>query len=132
VTHPERVVILTRMTGREALLQAFDRLFDAAARKLGAVCTPEEKAEAKEQFTSRFDSSLRLAQRVEVPEMPSGVVDAMEAAIAQLSPAELAGVIASVPLAQQTQEMLRAVAYQKAEQRLLEQLALQADTKYGH
>jgi len=52
--------------------------------------------------------------------------------IEQLSAAELAGVIASVPLAQQTQQMLRAVAYRQAEQRLLEQLAAQADTRYGH
>jgi hypothetical protein len=119
------------MTGREALLQAFDRLFDAAARKLQVVCTPEERAEAKEQFVRRFESALDLAHRVEVGELPSGVVEAMEAAIAQLSPAEIAGVIASVPLAQQTQEMLRAIAYRQAEQRLLEHFALQADTRYG-
>jgi hypothetical protein len=55
----------------------------------------------------------------------------MESAIAQLSPAELAGVIASVPLAQQTQEMLRGIAFQQAEQRLLEHFALQADDRYG-
>src|SRR5213076_647844 len=54
-----------------------------------------------------------------------------EAAIAQLSPAELAGVIASVPLAQQTQEMLRAIAFRQAEQRLLEHFALQADDRSG-
>jgi hypothetical protein len=120
------------MTGREALLAAFDRLFDAAARKLAVECTPEERAEAKEQFTRRFDSALELAERVQVQELPAAVIDAMESAIAQLSPAELAGVIASVPLAQQTQEMLRAVAYRQAEQRLLEHLAAQADTRYGH
>ena len=44
---------------------------------------------------------------------------------------EKAGVIASVPLAQQTQEMLRAIAFRQAEQRLLEHFALQADTRYG-
>ena len=49
----------------------------------------------------------------------------------QLSPAQLAGVIASVPLAQQTQEMLRAIAFRQAEQRLLEHFALQADDRYG-
>ena len=119
------------MTGRDALLQAFDRLFDAAARKLSVVCTPEERAEAKEQFAARFGSALEVAQRVEVEELPGGVVDSMEAAIQGLSPAELAGVIASVPLAQQTGEMLRAIAFRQAEQRLLEHLALQADTRYG-
>src|SRR5213593_987105 len=119
------------MTGREALLQAFDRLFDAASKKLSVVCTPEERAEAKEQFASRFDAALKLAEKVEVPEVPNGVLEAMETAIAQLSPAELAGVIASVPLAQQTQEMLRAIAFRQAEQRLLEHFALQADERYG-
>ena len=122
------------MTGREALLQAFDRLFDAAAKKLNVVCTPEERAEAKEQFASRFEHALGLAQKVEIGELPDGVLDAMEVAIAQLSPAELAGVIASVPLAQQTQqtqEMLRAIAFRQAEQRLLEHFALQADARYG-
>lgn len=120
------------MTGREALLSAFDRLFDAAARKLAVTCTPEERAEAKEQFTRRFESALDVAAKVEVPELPAVVVETMESAIAQLSPAELAGAIASVPLAQQTQEMLRALAYRQAERRLLEHLAAQADTRYGH
>jgi hypothetical protein len=119
------------MTGRDALLAAFDRLFDAAARKLNVSCTPEERAEAKEQFVARFEAALALAAKVEVPELPSGVVEAMEGAIAQLSPAELAGVIASVPLAQQTQEMLRAIAFRQAEQRLLEHYVLQADDRYG-
>ena len=68
---------------------------------------------------------------MEIGELPDGVLDAMEVAIAQLSPAELAGVIASVPLAQQTQEMLRAIAFRQAEQRLLEHFALQADARYG-
>ena len=119
------------MTGREALLQAFDRLFDAAAKKLNIACSPEERADAKEQFASRFEHALALAQKVEIGDLPGGVLDAMEAAIAELSPADLAGVIASVPLAQQTQEMLRAVAFRQAEQRLLEHFALQADDRYG-
>jgi len=78
-----------------------------------------------------FEHALGLAQKVEIGELPSEVLAAMEAAIAQLSPAELAGVIASVPLAQQTQEMLRAIAFRQAEQRLLEHFALQADDRYG-
>jgi hypothetical protein len=119
------------MTGREALLKAFDRLFDAAARKLNLVCSPEDREDAKTAFLQRFDSALELAGRVETGELPADVLDEMEGAIAQLSPAELAGVIASVPLAQQTQEMLRAVAYRQAEQRLLEHFAMQADTRYG-
>lgn len=132
MTGSPTLATLSLMTGREALLHAFDRLFDAAAKKLGAVCTPEERGEAKEQFVRRFQSALDAAERVQVPELPGEVIDDMENAIAQLSPAELAGVIASVPLAQQTQEMLRAIAYRQAEQRLLEQLASHADTRYGH
>lgn len=120
------------MTGRDALLQAFDRLFDAAAKKLNVACSPEERAEAKAQFAERFDSALEVAKRVEVPELPETVIDAMESAIARLSSAELAGVIAAIPLAQQTQEMLRAIAYRQAEQRLLEHIAAKADTRYGH
>ena len=119
------------MTGREALLSAWDRLFDAAARKLNVACTPEERAEAKEQFASRFDTALEVAKDVQVPALPEEALAQMEAAIDQLSPAELAGVIASIPLAQQTQEMLRAVAFRQAEQHLLEHLAGQADTRYG-
>jgi hypothetical protein len=119
------------VTGREALLQAFDRLFDAAARKLNVVCSADERADAKAQFERRFEGALEVAKRVEVPELPSVVVEQMAAAIDALSPAELAGVIASVPLAQQTQEMLRSLAYRQAEQRLLEHLASQADTRYG-
>jgi hypothetical protein len=119
------------MTGRDALLQAFDRLFDAAARKLNVVCTPEDRGEAREQFASRFAAALDVASKIEVAELPGAVVESMEAAIADLSPAELAGVIASVPLAQQTQEMLRAIAFRQAEQRLLQHFAAQADTRYG-
>jgi hypothetical protein len=120
------------MNGREALLQAFDQLFDAAARKLNVECTPDERAEAKAQFATRFTGALDVAQRVEVPSIPDAVMEDMEASIDRLSPAELAGVIASVPLAKQTQEMLRALSYRQAEQRLLEQLVAQADTRYGH
>ena len=119
------------MTGRDALLHAFDRLFDVAAKKLNVVCSPDERAEAKEQFAQRFESALEVAQKVETGELPGGVLDAMEKAIAELSPAELAGVIASVPLAQQTHDMLRSIAFRQAEQRLLEHFALQADDRYG-
>lgn len=119
------------MTGREALLAAFDRLFDAAARKLNVECTPEERADAKAEFARRFDAALEVAGRVQTGALPPALIGEMERAIDELSAADLAGVIASVPLAQQTQEMLRAVAYRQAEQRLLEHVAMQAETKYG-
>ncbi len=119
------------MTGRDALLQAFDRLFDAAAKKLNVVCSDEERADAKADFARRFGTALEMAKRIDVPELPADVVSAMESAIAQISPAELAGVLASIPLARQTQEMLRVLAYREAEQKLLEHFALQAEARYG-
>ena len=119
------------MTGREALLRAFDRLFDAAAAKLKITCTPEERTEARENFVQRFGQALEKASLVEMPELPDAIVREMESAIGELSPADIAGVIASVPLAQQTQEMLRVLAFRQAEQRLLEHLAMQADTRFG-
>jgi len=42
------------MTGREAMLQAFDRLFDRAAKKLHVECSADEKEAAKKQFEERF------------------------------------------------------------------------------
>ncbi len=119
------------MTGREALLRAWDRLFDAAAAKLSVTCTPEERADAKAAFAERFAQALERLSVLPVPELPEEVVSEMVAAIERLSPADVAGFIASIPLAQQTQEMLRALAFRQAEQRLLEHLALQADTRYG-
>jgi hypothetical protein len=119
------------MTGREALLAAFDRLFDAAASKLNLSCTPEEREDAKEQFARRFENVLEVAGNVTTGPLPQNTLDGMVAAIEGLSAADLAGVIASVPLAQQTQEMLRAIAFREAEKRLLEHFASQADTRYG-
>lgn len=58
-------------------------------------------------------------------------MQAMEEAIDHLSPAQVVGYLAAIPLAHQTQEMLRTVAYRAAEQRLLEHLINQADDTYG-
>ncbi len=119
------------MSARDAILAAFDELFDAAAAKLAISCTPEERAQAREHFAKRFDRALELAGTVEMAELPRPVLDEMKAAVERLPMAELAGVVASIPLAQQTQEMLRAIATRQAEQRLLEHLALEADDRYG-
>ena len=118
-------------TGRDALLAAFDRLFDAAAKKLNVACTPEERQDAKQQFVRRFEGALELVDRAVTGPLPEPTLEAMVEAIEKLSPADLVGAIASVPLAQQTQEMLRAIAFRQAEQRLLEHFAAQADTRYG-
>jgi len=119
------------MSARDAILAAFDELYDSAAAKLNVPSTPEERAEARARFAEHFDQALEMAGSVEMRELPRPVVDQMKQGIEKLSMAELAGVVASIPLAQQTQEMLRAIAMRQAEQKLLEHLALQADTRYG-
>lgn len=119
------------MTGKEAVLLAFDRLFDKAAAKLRIDCTDGEKEEAKRQFAQRFSAALEVAGEVTVPEIPEEVMQGMENAIDHLSPAQVVGYLAAIPLAHQTQEMLRAIAYHAAEQRLLEHLIDQADDTYG-
>jgi hypothetical protein len=90
-----------------------------------------ERATAKQQFERRFEAALEIVHKVEVSEVPEQIIREMEEAIERLSPADLVGLLASVPLAQQTHEMLRAIAVRTVEQRLLEHVASQADTKYG-
>lgn len=119
------------MTGREAVLQAFDRLFDRAAAKLRIECNDGEKAEAKRHFAERFSAALDVAGQVVMPEIPEEVMHSMEEAIDHLSPAQLVGYLASIPLAHQAQEMMRVIAYRAAEQRLLDHLINQADDRYG-
>jgi len=113
------------------LLEAFDELFDVAAGKIQATVTPAERAEAREHFAQRFAQVLEHTRAVELPGVPADVMSAMKAQVNGLSGAELAGLIAAVPLAQQTQEMLRTLAYRDAERKLVEHLAAQADTRYG-
>jgi hypothetical protein len=119
------------MSARDAILAAFDELFDAAAAKLAVSVTPEERAEARAHFAERFEKALEMAGTVEMQALPRPVLDEMKEAVDRLSMAELAGVVASIPLAAQTQELMRSIAMRQAEQRLLEHLALQADDRYG-
>lgn len=119
------------MTGKEAVLQAFDRLFDKAAAKLRIACNDDEKLEAKQQFVDRFSVALEVAGQIHMPQIPDDVVRSMEEAIEELAPAQVVGYLAAIPLARQTQEMLRTVAYRAAEQRLLEHLISQTDDTYG-
>jgi len=119
------------MTGRDALLDAFDRLFTAASKKLNVTVSPEDRTDAREQFAERFASILDLAGKLESSPLPPEVLEEMEAQIARISPTELAGVLTAIPVAQQAQEMLRSAAIQHAQQKMLEHLALQADTRYG-
>lgn len=117
--------------GREVLLSAFDRLFDRAATKLSIECSPEDRAEAKRFFTERYGDALRVIDEAEFPEIPSPVMERMEAAIDGLSPAYVAAHLATGPLALHVQEFMRSLAMRAAEQRVLEHLASQADDTYG-
>jgi len=119
------------MTGKDAVLQAFDRLFDKAAAKLRIECSDGEKEEAKRLFAERFAAALEIAGQADMPEIPEAVMRNMEEAIEHLSPAQVVGYLAAIPLAHQAQEMLRTIAYRAAEQRLLEHLISQADDRYG-
>lgn len=119
------------ITGRDALLQAFDRLFDKAAKKLAVECSEAEKAEAKQRFEERFSMLLEALKNLEMPELPDAAVVGMEEAIDKLSPADVVGLLATVPLMPQAQEMMRLLAYRAAEQRLLEHYVSTASDKYG-
>jgi hypothetical protein len=119
------------MTGKEAMLQAFDRLFDRAATKLRVECSEEEKAEAKKQFAERFAALLEGLERVDVGTMPDEVIASMEGAIDRITPTEVIGLLASIPIANQGHEMMRTIAYRAVEQRLLDHIFSQAEEKYG-
>ena len=119
------------ITGREALLQAFDRLFDKAAKKLAVECSEAEKADAKQRFADRFSMLLEALKNLELPELPDAAVVGMEEAIDKLSPADIVGLLATVPLVPQAHEMMRQLAYRAAEQRLLEHYVSTASDKYG-
>jgi hypothetical protein len=119
------------MTGREAVLSAFDRLFAKAAAKLGVEWDAQDREEAKRTFAERFSVALDIAARVGVPQIPDDVMQAMEEAIERLSPAQVVGHLAALPLAHQAQEMMRVIAHHSAQQRLLEHLIDQADDTYG-
>jgi hypothetical protein len=119
------------MTGRDVLLGAFDTLFDAALQRLGASVTSEERDDARARFTERFSGVLDAVGALDVDGLPAEVLGTMKTSIQDLSAADLAGILASVPLAQPCHDMLRAVAVQQAQQRLLDQLAMQADTRWG-
>jgi len=119
-------------TGRQAILDAFDQLFDAAVGRLSGSCTPEQRAEARAQFVERMTPALDAVEAEQKLELPGAELDDMRQAIERLSPADIAGLLASIPLAQRTHELLRSVAYERARQHLLQQLTAQAEpSPYG-
>lgn len=119
------------MNGRDALLAAFDRLFDKAAAKLAVTCTAEERAEAKRRFEERLSTVLDALKKLELKDLPEEAVRTMEDGIDQLSPADVVALLATVPLVAQAQEMMRLLAYRAAEQRLLEHYIRNADDRFG-
>ena len=122
---------MSEISGREAVLAAFDRLFERAARKLNLQYTAEEREDARRAFVERYEPALSLVDQAKMPAIPQAVLERMEASIEELSPAYIASLIATVPLAVHVQDAMRQLAVQAAEQRLLEHLATQADTTYG-
>lgn len=122
---------MSTTTARDALLQAFDRLFDKAAKKLAVECSAAEKADAKQRFEERFSMLLEALKHLDLPELPDTAVASMEEAIDKLSPADVVALLATVPLVPQAQEMMRLLAYRTAEQRLLEHYVSTASDKYG-
>lgn len=122
---------MTTPNGRDVLLTAFDRLFDRAADKLQLECSAEERAEAKRFFSERYDDALQVLDRAGFPPIAEPVMERMEQAIDDLSPAYVAAHLATGPLALHVQEFMRALAVREAEKRLLEHFASRADETYG-
>ncbi|MEO8601198.1 MAG: hypothetical protein ABI629_01340 [bacterium] len=122
---------MTDPTGKEAVLSAFDRLFDRAATKLNLTCSDDERAEAKKYFTDRYADALELLDKADFPPIAQPSMTRMEQAIDGLSPAFVAAHLASGPLALHVQEFMRQIALRAAEQRLVEHMTRQADNVYG-
>jgi hypothetical protein len=122
---------MTDATGRDVVLEVFDRLFAAAARKLAVDCGPEERGQARRRFEEQFEGALRMADAAGLTELPAPWVDRMEASIEALSPADVAGFVAAGPLAHQFGVVVRSMALRQAEQRLLEHVLAQSDDTYG-
>jgi hypothetical protein len=118
-------------TGRQAILDAFDRLFEAAMSRLNVASTPEERAEARARFAERMRPALDAVDAAQKLELPPTAIDDMRQAIERLTPAEVAELVATIPLAQRTQAMLQTLALEQAHDRLLEHLTSQASSKYG-
>ena len=117
---------------RQSILDAFDRLFDTAVARLNVSCTPEERSQARQAFTERMTPVLEVVEKTDQFDLPASAVDEMREAIDKLSSADVAGLVASIPLAQHTQEMLKTIAYERARQQLLVHLTEQAEpSPYG-
>jgi len=122
---------MMKIANKEDLITAFDRLFDRAASKLDLDCSDEEKAEARRNFIDRYDHTLEALDEIGLPAIPESTIQRMEEAIDGLSPAQVAGYLATGPIAHQVQKLVHSFAAQAAEQRLIEHLVANADDTYG-
>ncbi|GIW42333.1 MAG: hypothetical protein KatS3mg076_2910 [Candidatus Binatia bacterium] len=118
-------------TTKDAILEAFERLYAKAAHKLGVRYTEKDVSEARENFARRFAAGLEALDALRIEKIPDEVIEEMEKAIDELSPSEVVAYLASIPLVHKGQELLRTLAYQQAERRLLEYALQQADDTYG-
>lgn len=122
---------MTQSKGRQALLEAFDRLLDRALVKLNLTCSQLEKDEAKCHFVERYDQALHVLDSAEFPPIAEEVLEKMESSIDSLPAAHVAAYLAAAPLGGHVQEFMHSIAMRAAEQRLLEHLVQQADSPYG-
>jgi len=122
---------MTQSTGRQALLEAFDRLLDRALAKLNVDCSEPEKEEAKRHFVERYEPILEVLDKAEFPPIVDEELRKMESSIDSLPPAQVAAYLAAAPLSGQVQAFMHALAMKAAEQRLLEHMVQQADSPYG-
>jgi hypothetical protein len=122
---------MTENTGRQALIEAFNRLYERALTKLDFDCTDAEKEEAKRYFVDRYEEALRVLDAAEFPAIPEAELESMESAIDGVPPARIAGYLAAGPLGTHVQEFIRSLAVRAAEQRLIEQMVQRADDTYG-
>lgn len=120
-----------KITSKEVLLTAFDRLFDRAANKLELEYSDEDRDEARRSFADRYEHALETLDEMGLGGIPESTMQRMEEAIDDLSPVQVAGYLATGPLALQMQKLARTLALRAAEQRLIEQLVASADDSYG-
>ena len=71
-------------------------------------------------LTERMTPVLEVVEKTDQFDLPASAVDEMREAIDKLSSADVAGLVASIPLAQHTQEMLKTIAYERARQQLIQ------------
>ena len=118
-------------SARQVVLHAFDRLFEKAANKLDVNYSSEELADARHGFEERYRGVLEAIGSVDLDEVPPTVIEELEEAIDNLSPAQVVGQLATIPLMHKVQEVMRGLARRAAEQRLLEHYMTQAEDRYG-